>query len=38
MGYFKFNDQVAIGLAFVVGYCGIRLLPKLEEALMNRIK
>tara|TARA_Y100001938_G_scaffold138422_1_gene203892 strand:- start:13214 stop:13504 length:291 start_codon:yes stop_codon:yes gene_type:complete len=38
MSHFKFNDQVAIGLAFVIGYCGIRLLPKIEEALMNRIK
>ena len=38
MSYFKFNDQVAIALAFVIGYCGIRLLPKVEEALMRRIK
>lgn len=38
MSYFKFNDQIAIALAFVIGYCGIRLLPKVEEALMRRIK
>ena len=38
MVYFKFNDQVAISLAFIIGYCGVRILPKLEEALMNRIK
>ena len=38
MAYFQFSDQVAIALAFVIGYCGIRLLPKVEEALMRRIK
>ena len=38
MAYWDFNDTVAIALAFIVGYCGIRLLPKIENALMNRIK
>ena len=38
MAYFQFSDQIAIALAFVIGYCGIRLLPKVEEALMRRIK
>jgi hypothetical protein len=38
MAYFQFTDQVAIALAFVVGYCGIRLLPRVEAALMSRIK
>jgi len=38
MAYFEFNDQIALTVAFVIGYCGIRLLPKVEEALMRRIK
>ena len=38
MAYWGFNDTVAIALAFIVGYCGIRLLPKIENALMNKIK
>ena len=37
MAYWKFSGEVAIGLAFLIGYCGIRLLPKLEEALMNKV-
>jgi hypothetical protein len=38
MAHFQFSDEIAIALAFVIGYCGIRLLPKVEEAFMNRIK
>jgi len=37
MDYWKFSDTVAVGLAFLIGYCGIRLLPKLEEALVKRV-
>ena len=38
MAHFKFGPEVALALAFVIGYCGIRLLPKIEDALMSRIK
>lgn len=38
MAYFKFGPEIAIALAFVIGFCGIRLLPKIEDALMNKIK
>ncbi len=38
MSHFKFSDEVAIALAFVIGYCGIRLLPVLEEAIVNKVK
>ena len=38
MSHFKFGPEVALALAFVIGYCGIRLLPKIEDALMNRVK
>ena len=38
MAHFKFGPEVAIALAFVIGFCGIRLLPKIEDALMSRIK
>jgi hypothetical protein len=37
MSYWKFSGEVAIGLAFLIGYCGIRLLPKIEEALMKKV-
>ena len=35
---FEFGQEVAIALAFVIGFCVIRLLPKIEDALMSRIK
>ena len=37
MSHWKFSAEVAVGIAFLIGYCGIRLLPKLEEALMNKV-
>ena len=37
MSYWKFSPEVAVGLAFLIGYCGIRLLPKLEEALIKKV-
>tara|TARA_R100001463_G_scaffold125484_1_gene182951 strand:+ start:1167 stop:1457 length:291 start_codon:yes stop_codon:yes gene_type:complete len=38
MAHFQFGPEAAIALAFIIGYCGIRLLPKIEDALMSRIK
>jgi len=38
MAHWKFQPEIAIALAFVIGFCGIRLLPKIEDALMSRIK
>ena len=37
MSYFEFGPEVALGLAFLIGYAGVRVLPKLEEVLMNKI-
>ena len=37
MAYFKFGPEVALGLAFLLGYAGVRVLPKLEEVLMGKI-
>ena len=37
MSYWKFSPEVAVGCAFLIGYCGIRLLPKLEEALIKKV-
>ena len=37
MDYYKFSDTVAVGLAFLLGYAGIRLLPALEEALVKKV-
>jgi len=37
MSYWKFSAEVAVGAAFLIGYCGIRLLPKLEEALIKKV-
>ena len=38
MAHFEFGPEVAIAVAFIIGYCGIRLLPKIEGALMSRVK
>jgi hypothetical protein len=37
MSHWKFSSEVAVGAAFLIGYCGIRLLPKLEEALIKKV-
>ena len=37
MAYWKFPPEVAIGAAFLIGYCGIRLLPKLEGIIMSKV-
>ena len=37
MAYWKFSGEVAIGLAFLIGYMGIRLLPKLDEAMIKKV-
>lgn len=37
MAYFEFGPEVALALAFLIGYAGIRVLPKLEEVLMSKI-
>ena len=37
MAYFEFGPEVALALAFLIGYAGVRVLPKLEEVLMSKI-
>jgi len=37
MEQFEFGVYTALALAFVIGYSGIRLLPKLEQQLFKRI-
>tara|TARA_R110002020_G_scaffold237453_1_gene449843 strand:- start:115 stop:408 length:294 start_codon:yes stop_codon:yes gene_type:complete len=37
MAHWKFSAESAVGLAFLIGYCGIRLLPKLEEAMIKKV-
>jgi len=37
MSYWKFGPEVAIGLAFLLGYAGIRLLPKIEEIVTTKL-
>ena len=37
MAYFEFGPEIALALAFLIGYAGIRILPKLEEVLMSKI-
>ena len=38
MSYFQFDKTVGIALAFVIGYCGIRLLPSIEAGIKKRIE
>tara|TARA_R100000306_G_scaffold2226_1_gene5124 strand:+ start:516 stop:740 length:225 start_codon:yes stop_codon:yes gene_type:complete len=37
MKQFEFGPEVALAIAFLIGYSGIRLLPKLEQQLFKRI-
>ena len=37
MEQFEFGVYTALAIAFFIGYCGIRLLPKLEQTLFKRI-
>ena len=37
MEQFEFGPYTALAIAFVIGYSGIRLLPKLEQQLFKRI-
>ena len=37
MEQFEFGVYTSLALAFVIGYSGIRLLPKLEQQLFKRI-
>ena len=37
MESFEFGVYTALAIAFVIGYSGIRLLPKLEQQLFKRI-
>ena len=38
MSYFHFEKTVGIAIAFVIGYCGIRLLPMIEDSVKKRIE
>ena len=37
MEQFEFGVYTALAIAFFIGYCGIRLLPKLEQTIFKRI-
>ena len=37
MESFKFGPYTALGIAFMIGYMGIRLLPHLEKKIMKKI-
>jgi|TARA_R110002051_G_scaffold97651_2_gene167835 hypothetical protein len=37
MKQFEFGVEVALAIAFMIGYSGIRLLPKLEKQVFKRI-
>ena len=37
MSYFAFDKTIGVAIAFVVGYCGIRLLPMIEAGVKNRL-
>ena len=37
MESFEFGPYTALAIAFVIGYSGIRLLPKIEQQLFKRI-
>ena len=37
MESFEFGPYTALAIAFVIGYSGIRLLPRLEQQLFKRI-
>ena len=38
MKHFVLDMTWGPAIAFVIGYCGIRLLPILEEAIANKVK
>jgi len=38
MGYWKFSMTTGPAIAYLIGYCGIRLLPRIEKALFNKIE
>tara|TARA_R100000306_G_scaffold6556_1_gene9049 strand:- start:271 stop:558 length:288 start_codon:yes stop_codon:yes gene_type:complete len=38
MGYWELPMTAGPAIAFLIGYCGIRLLPRLEKALFNKIE
>jgi len=37
MVQFEFGPEVALAIAFMIGYSGIRLLPRLERQLFKKI-
>ena len=37
MEQFEFGVYTALAIAFMIGYSGIRLLPKLEQQLFKKI-
>ena len=38
MSYFHFDKTVGVAIAFVIGYCGIRLLPMIEAGVKKRLE
>ena len=38
MSYFQFDKTVGVAIAFVIGYCGIRLLPSIEAGIKKRLE
>lgn len=38
MKHFQFDQTVGPALAFIIGFCGIRLLPVIEQAITSKVK
>ena len=38
MSYFHFDKTVGVAIAFIIGYCGIRLLPMIEAGVKKRLE
>ena len=38
MSYFHFDKTVGVAIAFIIGYCGIRLLPMIEASVKKRLE
>ena len=38
MSYFQFDKTIGVAIAFIIGYCGIRLLPMIEAGVKKRLE
>ena len=37
MAYWKFPPEVALAISYIIGYCGIRLLPMIENKIKKKL-